>query len=609
MEKNIAQISGMLEDVAQILIGTLYDLSADDGGNNDIEIPDEWTLRRFMEAGFIRNINENEMEQIKYPYMVSQHVVYTDELALNMDNLSASYQATKARNSVIKINNTLSTVDALCVRDKEWYLFEFKNGNWNVRDIEDKINGTMRLLDDLERLDKNAVITTNRDGRIVEAAELNLKAKLENELGFRADSAFYKSRMSLYVVYTDNVRKAKEFNELCAMRKQYADMAAVFERNKVFEKKMVSPGVEMGDRQINMFAAYLLKATTENQYYPVYRRLQKLYDRCKKMDMPSNQKYFKLLKEFPVFISELPRLLSQKSRSYFVENMLPGQFLTQLAVCSIEHLQEEDIPECEPDEYDIVKGLLDTVIQKDYSKYVGECENLVQLFGEALSEEQGALKAVSDAEFVYEIKTLLTTDFCEALGRILLIQRVSNIRDCYRLDRRQQKMLLENILHMDAEKAESALDIVNHDMKLFCQFIALKSYFAKRYTCFWNPDKDDYMHICRQIYYLKELFKKEQLSGESHQKTRTYGCFGALLQLLKEGEEPIGFQKKLEERVRQIEQNILAGRSRAEIQPLEMAVQGVIGSKNIDLQQLRYSFEGAVFKKVAGCRGEDFTRI
>ncbi|HBA47258.1 MAG TPA: hypothetical protein DDY31_19940 [Lachnospiraceae bacterium] len=212
MEKNIAQILGMPKDVEKILVGTLYELSADDGGNNDIEISDEWTLKRFIEAGFIRGIRENEIEKIQYPYAVNEHVVFSDEPALNLDNLAASYQATKRRNSVIQVNDTLSTIDALAIRGKDaWYLFEFKNGEWNVRDIEKKINGTIRLLGDLERLDNDAVITTNRDEHAVKVRNLNLKAKLENEMGFRADSAFYKSRMSFYIVYTDNIKKAKEF--------------------------------------------------------------------------------------------------------------------------------------------------------------------------------------------------------------------------------------------------------------------------------------------------------------------------------------------------------------------------------------------------------------
>ncbi|MDE6925742.1 MAG: hypothetical protein K2O97_15065 [Acetatifactor sp.] len=40
-----------------------------------------------------------------------------------------------------------------------------------------------------------------------------------------------------------------------------------------------------------------------------------------------------------------------------------------------------------------------------------------------------------------------------------------------------------------------------------------------------------------------------------------------------------------------------------------MAAEGVIGSKNIAVQQLKYSFEGSIFKKVSGCKGEDFCNV
>ncbi|MCI9319837.1 MAG: hypothetical protein HFH05_07135 [Lachnospiraceae bacterium] len=46
-----------------------------------------------------------------------------------------------------------------------------------------------------------------------------------------------------------------------------------------------------------------------------------------------------------------------------------------------------------------------------------------------------------------------------------------------------------------------------------------------------------------------------------------------------------------------------------EIQPLQMAVQGILSSETIALQQLKYLFEGSVFQKVAGCKGEDFDSV
>ena len=199
MDKNIAQILSLPPDVEKILIGTLYDLSVDDGGNSDITITDEWILRMFVQAGIIKNIKEEELDTVCFPYLLSEHVVDSQELALNLDNIAASYQETKKQGSVVRINNTLSTIDCLHIRQRDaWYLIEFKNGDWTARDIEKKVHETLQLLGDLEKLDNAAVVTTNRDNQMIEVTGLNLKAKLELELGFEASSRFYKNTVFVY---------------------------------------------------------------------------------------------------------------------------------------------------------------------------------------------------------------------------------------------------------------------------------------------------------------------------------------------------------------------------------------------------------------------------
>ena len=103
MDKNIAQILSLPEEAEKILIGTLYDISVDDGKNNDLNIPDEWTLERFMEAGLTRDIQE-EMGFIQYPCKINERVVLSEELALNLDNIAVSYQATKKQGCLLPIN-------------------------------------------------------------------------------------------------------------------------------------------------------------------------------------------------------------------------------------------------------------------------------------------------------------------------------------------------------------------------------------------------------------------------------------------------------------------------------------------------------------------------
>lgn len=612
MDKNIAQILCLPEEAEKILIGTLYDISVDDGKNNDLSIPDGWTLKKLMEAGLVRDIMAEQEESIQYPYRINEHVVLSEELALNLDNMAASYQETKKRVSLMPVNHTLSTIDSLYMKEKDdWYLLEFKNGDWTAWDIEKKVHETLLLLGDLERLDNNAILTTNREKKTVEIRKLNLKSRLENELGFRAGNEFYKSRMSLYIVYTDHIRKAREFLKLCSRRSMYADMDRVFKQCGIFGKRIVSPKVEMGYELVDVFATYLLQATTENHYYRVYQNVGIMYERMRKMSGTPYQKYLTLLRGMPVFISEIPKLLSRKDRRLFSDNMSPDEFLIQFALCSIRHIKEEDMPECEADEYTVVIGLLNDILQRDHSEYASECRNAVQCFGKLLCEDEKKLDSVCGENFADELQGLFHSDFYEALGRVLLIQRVTKKRGCFPLNRQQQMELVRNILHVQEEKAEAVLDLVDNDMGSLLKFAALRSYFSRRYTCFWNPEQDDYMHMCRQIYYIKELYEEKQTAGgntknQSGQKMRTYGCFGTLLHYLTTKEPSADFQEEVRVKIDYIEKQILAGKSRMEIQPLQMAVQGTISSKAIALQQLKYSFEGALFKRVAGCRGEDF---
>lgn len=236
-----------------------------------------------------------------------------------------------------------------------------------------------------------------------------------------------------------------------------------------------------------------------------------------------------------------------------------------------------------------------------------------------MCEDKKQLDSVYSEKFADELQSLTNTDFYEALGRILLIQRLTNKRGCYRLSRRQQEELVGSILHVNAEDVESVLDVVDNNMESLLKFTALKTYFSRKYACFWNPEQDGYMHMCRQIYYIKELYDEKQPAGESihelntqkqsGQKIRTYGCFGTLLHFLMKEEPSEGFQEKVREKVNRIEKGILAGKSRMEIQPLQMAVQGIISGETIALQQLKYFFEGSVFQKVVGCKGEDFDSV
>lgn len=408
-------------------------------------------------------------------------------------------------------------------------------------------------------------------------------------------------------LYTDNIRKSRKFLEFCTLKNQYAKMNKIFEQYKVFERGAVIPRIDTGYKFVDILGTYLLEAASNNQYYLIYCRIGNMLERFERIDKVSDKKYLEALKRIPVFMFKFSDMLTDK-RSLFSESMSPDEFMRQLAVYSIRHVKEEELPECGLDAYDIVKGLLDTVMKGENSGYIPEGAELIKLFGKLLHSDKNKLESICSDEFVSEIESLMAADFNEALGRLLLIQRITDEKGCYNLNRSQQGALVQNILHMNTTETESLLNIVNDDMKLFMQFVALKAYTQKRYTCFWNTQKDVYLYMCRQIYYIQQLYEKKAVSGDKGQKTRTYGCFGSLLKEMGEQVPSKEFQKKLKEKVELIEKKILMGESRLEIHPLETAVQGMIGRKSMTIQQLKYSFEGSVFKKVDGCRAEDFER-
>lgn len=125
MKNRICTKLQLPDEIEKYFIGTFYDISVDDGGKNVIEVLDEETEEHMISAGLIRDICEGE-----YPKKIVQHMVLSDEKALNLDNLAASYAATQQYVDCMRQNCMLSTVDALYVdAKKECYFIEFKMVN------------------------------------------------------------------------------------------------------------------------------------------------------------------------------------------------------------------------------------------------------------------------------------------------------------------------------------------------------------------------------------------------------------------------------------------------------------------------------------------------
>lgn len=99
---------------------------------------------------------------------------------------------------------------------------------------------------------------------------------------------------------------------------------------------------EMGYESVHILVAYLLQATMENHYYPVYHNVGIMYERVRKIKGASYQGDLALLKGILSFVSEIPKFLSKKRRILFSGNMSSDEFLMQLARYST---KEEDMPE------------------------------------------------------------------------------------------------------------------------------------------------------------------------------------------------------------------------------------------------------------------------
>ena len=136
---NILEDLGLSPEVEKYLVSTFKELSVDDCSRNDIELKNEWELERFEEAGFI---DKTEDEYKEFPFKVHQYVVTSQVKAIDLDNVAASYNATIRERDILRTNECIGSTDALYINndkiDNCWYLIEFKNGEWDYKDIKEK---------------------------------------------------------------------------------------------------------------------------------------------------------------------------------------------------------------------------------------------------------------------------------------------------------------------------------------------------------------------------------------------------------------------------------------------------------------------------------------
>ena len=148
-------------------------------------------------------------------------MVLSDEKALNLDNLAASYAATQQYVDCMRQNCMLSTVDALYVdAKKECYFIEFKNGEWTENDISKKVYESKTLLKNLQLMDVEAVITDNRTTDKKKVDNLYISERIANYSGIDGTDEFYKKKVYLVVVYNEGKKVAEEYAKFCSKRDQ-----------------------------------------------------------------------------------------------------------------------------------------------------------------------------------------------------------------------------------------------------------------------------------------------------------------------------------------------------------------------------------------------------
>lgn len=443
----------------------------------------------------------------------------------------------------------------------------------------------------LEVLDNDAYFTTNRDADSVHVTNFKLTEKLGEVFGYDGTEKFIKNNIQLMVVYTDKMQKESAFLKLCDRRKEFQEIDKILSNGNVFSNCHLKAKVNMGYTNLSILATYLLEADSYNKYFMLYRNVCKYIDRIKQITNEPAQIVDKRLYEY----------LSQKMSREIDNNcqiITWADFKKMMARHSIRYAKDEEMFECNDDEYDrvckIFHGLYlnDKEIMK-FQKSISDLQQkLLLLFPK--SEQQEEIGLMTNSNFLK-----YSLDVEQTIGKILLHERVIKKNGYHTINIQQKKLLLQNVMKISEQESDRVLMIIEEDMILLTQYVAFKCYFEKKYHVFQDFEEDQYMHFIRQIYYLEELYKTESF-GKS--KVATYGIFRPYLEMLNLSPD------KMYETVKKIEMKILQGKSKEEILSLHIGVFHCMDSNDIKIEKLKNIFEKTELKAVLGCKGEDLRK-
>ncbi len=609
MGKNIRERLPLPEQVAEYLINTFYDISVDDGGGHDIEITDQWMEERFVAAGLIEKTNENY-----YPKKISEHMVLSREEALNLDNVAVSYAATLRKSDCMRENTTLHTTDAFYVNEEGACSFiEFKNGAWKKGEIKKKVYESIVLLNNLQELDKKAVITGNRTKASIETSNLQLSQKMKAYCGLDGTVDFYKKNVQLIVVYSEKKNIAREYQKLCQKKNEYmwmenklCEVDCSFLRRDIEENDLLGFGYGM----INKIARLLLSANSANRNLDKFTAIMKMLDRMKAIEQGDKgiKDVCQRLNEFPEFIEYLYHQMyegngrAETFRDKYGDSSLTAEtFMKIAAKMSVERLHVEKEKQ-EKDDYETVFELVNGLKSTQPNKFYNALNEVWITENDMPTEVTELKKVISASSFLDLCQLLKQKQFEEVVKRSIFIKRVVAAHDEQEIESKNKTALLINLCGMEQSTAEKIVQLTDNKMRLFSVILAFWSYLHDCINIREIVQHDSYRHVWRQAGYLKEL-------NQGHKENQKYGRF---VSRIKNKTKHLSGTKKLErvmEEIEKIRHEIVEGKAFQEIVPIQSILLLTVSEDDRNVRTLQTELVGAVLRDVKGCRAIDFEEL
>ena len=601
MKNRICTELQLPDEIEKYFIGTFYDISVDDGGKNVIEVSDEEKEEHMISAGLIRDICEGE-----YPKKIVQHMVLSDEKALNLDNLASSYAATQQYVDCMRQNCMLSTVDALYVdAKKECYFIEFKNGEWTENDISKKVYESKTLLKNLQLMDVEAVITDNRTTDKKKVNNLYISERIANYSGIDGTDEFYKKKVYLVVVYNEGKKVAEEYAKFCSKRENYewmdqklSEMEIKWLPKEVFDKDKINFGYE----HINQLANLILTHDSANQNMEKYKAIEKMLDRISDIEKRNkSNKIIDRLNKYPEFLKYIfDNMYSNDADKKFMDtkyqNIINAENLLKFA--SKKSAEQILLRESRrgKDDYECICELVEEWNDKDKEKFEANTQFLREWKDCRLLKMLPELPEIYASNFT-DIGTLIEKgEYQEAARRHIFIKRV--LQDHHeRIDDETKARLAETIYHLDKDTANELARQSGNCIGYYFAMLALLDYQSQDVSIKEEIPYDRYQYIKRQIDYLNQLSGKEN-----------YGVFAKRINprcYRIHGDEK---RAAVSREVEKIRNEILAGWDLKHIIPTEYMAILSISNNSKKISKLKTKLENAELYRVLGWKAADFDK-